>query len=531
MVKFVDRVKMYLTTTGTGTVTFGSVVSGFQSLSDASVVDADVVRYTIESGTNYESGTGTIGLTGSTYTMARSPSSSSESDNSAINLGSGAVCFLTMLAEDVVQNLADLDNVSSTAPAGGQNLSWDSGSSSWVPASPPGGITSVGNYAGLPASPSETDLAWVQDQKALYVYDGTEWDRFYTDTNATPDWTTEPPSTAVKLAIDGTATVQTVVASDPEGFPIEYSYDTNPSNQTQATISQSNNVFTITPSTSDSNEGSFTLRYGASDGIHSTSRSTVYNLVFYTNPDLPNATYDNVSFTMQSGNGSIWFNTGGTKLYGFGYTDDKVSEYDLSTAWDISTASYNNVNFSIVSQEVSGRAMCFSGNGNHFYIAGSSNDDLFQYDMTTPFDVSTASYSNKALLQVGSTPSSAAFNTDGTKAYVSDQTHDRVYQWDLSTAYDISTASNKEYFTVAAQESSLYGFAFNNDGSKLYATGTSSDKVHEYDLSTNFDVTTASYNNVKTPTLTGGPISVFFRDDGLKMYTLVGSVVYQYSVG
>ena len=175
--------------------------------------------------------------------------------------------------------------------------------------------------------------------------------------------------------------------------------------------------------------------------------------------------------------------------------------------------------------------MCFSGNGNHFYIAGSSNDDLFQYDMTTPFDVSTASYSNKALLQVGSTPSSAAFNTDGTKAYVSDQTHDRVYQWDLSTAYDISTASNKEYFTVAAQESSLYGFAFNNDGSKLYATGTSSDKVHEYDLSTNFDVTTASYNNVKTPTLTGGPISVFFRDDGLKMYTLVGSVVYQYSVG
>ena len=131
MVKFVNRVKLNLTTTGTGTVTFGSVVDGFQSLADASVVDADVVRYTIESGTAYEVGTGTIGLAGGTYTMSRSPSSSSESNNSAINLGSGAVCFLTMLAEDVVQNLADLDNVSSTSPAGGQNLSWDASASSW----------------------------------------------------------------------------------------------------------------------------------------------------------------------------------------------------------------------------------------------------------------------------------------------------------------------------------------------------------------------------------------------------------------
>lgn len=532
MVKFIDRTKMTLSgAAGTGNLTFGSAVSGFQGLTEASVVDGDIVRYAIEDGTSYESGTGTIGLSGGTYTMARAPTSSTLANNGAITVGAAGVVIFTMLAQDVVQYLADIANVDDTTPAHGQSLTFVSSTNSWAPVSPSGGIASASSYATLPTSPNEKDMVWVTSEKQLYIYDGTEWDRFYTDTNATPDWTTEPPSTAVKLAIDGTATVQTVVASDPEGFPIEYSYDTNPSNQAQATISQSNNVFTITPSTSEANEGSFTLRYGASDGIHSTSRSTAYNLVFYTNPDLPNATYDNVSFTMQAGYGSIWFNTGGTKLYGFSYSDDKVSEYDLSTAWDISTASYNNVNFSVSGQEPTGRAMCFSGNGNHFYIAGSSNDSLFQYDMTTSFDVSTASYSNKVLASVGESPSSAAFNTDGTKVYTLDQTPDRVYQWDLSTAYDVNTASNKEYFYVGSQESSPGGFAFNNDGSKLYATGTSSDRVHEYDLSTNFDVTTASYNNVKTPILTGGPVSVFFRDDGLKMYTLVGSIVYQYSVG
>ena len=535
MVKFVDRVKMNLTTTGTGAVTFGSVVSGFQSLSDASVVDADVVRYTIESGTNYESGTGTISLTGSTYTMARSPSSSSESDNSAINLGAGAVCFLTMLAEDVVQVLADLDNVSSTAPAGGQNLSWDASASSWVPASPSGGITSVGNYAGLPASPNETDLAWVQDQKALYIYDGTEWDRFYTDTNATPDWTTEPPASDT-LAADGTATVQTVAASDPEGFPIEYSYDTNPSNQTQATISQSNNVFTITPSTTESDEGVFTLRYRASDGIHSTSRSTVYTLSLYTNPDIPNASYDSKSFLLsQAAPHSIWMNPTGTKLYAYGYSTDSVYQYSLSTANDISTASYDNVSFNVSSQEGSGRAMCFSGDGLHFYIGGSATDSIYQYDMTTAFDVSTASYSNYSLSVTSqeTTPASLGFNTTGTKMFVMGYSSDKVHSYDLSSAYDLSTASyNNVNFSVASQEVSPFGFAFNKTGSKMYVVGTGTDKVYEYDLSTEFDLSTCSYNNVNSGALSSStnPVSIYFSADARKMFIqTTADTVYQYS--
>ena len=288
MVKFVDRVKMNLTTTGTGAVTFGSVVSGFQSLSDASVVDADVVRYTIESGTNYESGTGTISLTGSTYTMARSPSSSSESDNSAINLGAGAVCFLTMLAEDVVQNLADLDNVSSTAPAGGQNLSWDASASSWVPASPSGGITSVGNYAGLPASPNETDLAWVQGTKSLYIYDGTEWDRVSTGSQFAPRFTTAPPAEHT-LNIAGGTTSFTVVAVDDNSFPIIYDWDAFTSSTVYSTsslppqltnVAISNGTYTFTPSTNTAHQGSITFRTRASDGVATVVGTTTMYLIF-----------------------------------------------------------------------------------------------------------------------------------------------------------------------------------------------------------------------------------------------------------
>ena len=293
MVKFVNRVKLNLTTTGTGTVTFGSVVDGFQSLADASVVDSDVVRYTIESGTNYEVGTGTIGLSGGTYTMARSPSSSSQSNNSAINVGGGAVCFLTMLSEDIVQVLSDLDNVSSVTPAGGQNLSYDSGTSSWVPASPSGGITSVGNYAGLPASPNETDLAWVQDIKSLYIYDGAEWDKVATGSQVAPRYTTAPPATLL-LASDGTTTSDIVtVAVDDMGYPVQYAWDAFsgsnvygpsalPPQLTAVNVNQ-NGTYTLTPSGTTSNAGVVSFRSQASDGVATVVGVTTVTLQFSAN--------------------------------------------------------------------------------------------------------------------------------------------------------------------------------------------------------------------------------------------------------
>ena len=528
MPKFFDRVKMNLTTTGTGTVTFGSVVSGFQSLSDASVVDADVVKYTIESGTNYEVGTGTIGLTGSTYTMARSPSSSSESDNSAISLNAGAVCFLTMLAEDVVQTTSDLSDVSSIVPNADQVLSYNSSTNLWTPSTPSGGIASASSYATLPTSPNEKDMVWVTSEKQLYIYDGTEWDRFYTDTNATPDWTTEPPD-ADLLAKDGTATVQTIAASDPEGFPIEYSYDTNPSSQAQATVSQTNNVFTITPSTNTANEGSFTLRYRASDGIHSTSRSTVYQLTFYTNPDIANMTYDtgkDLAVLSQDGDPwGMWMNPTETKLFVLGVVTKKVYEYDLSTAGDISTGTYNNVSLSLTSEAITPAGMCFSPDGYNLYMVDRGTDKVHQYSLTTAYDLSTASFANKDF-SVGSQegfPAEVRFNNTGTRMFVVGWSSDHVYQYDLTTAYDVSTASyDNVRFSISSQEGYGQGMHFNNDGTKMYITGTSADDIFQYDLTTGFDLSTASYNNIKSPgtSVAYNPRGIYVNNDGTKFFVI-----------
>ena len=171
-----------------------------------------------------------------------------------------------------------------THTAGGKTFTYDATAGVWNPASSSGGgsgVTSYANFAAFPGSPTEGDLAYAQDTNALYLYDGSTWDRVYTGLSEVPEFTTSPAA-SYSLALDGTATTVTVAATDPEGFDVTYSYDTSPSNQTQATITNSGGVFTITPSTDSANEGSFNLRFKASDGLHIGSKTSTFNLSFST---------------------------------------------------------------------------------------------------------------------------------------------------------------------------------------------------------------------------------------------------------
>ena len=115
MVTLVNRAKVATASTGTGAVSLGAAEDGYQTFADAGVSDADVVRYVIEDGTDWEIGTGTYTATGTTLSRTLGESST----GSLLNLSGDAVVYVSATAEDIpaVQELYAENPSSPTAPS------------------------------------------------------------------------------------------------------------------------------------------------------------------------------------------------------------------------------------------------------------------------------------------------------------------------------------------------------------------------------------------------------------------------------
>lgn len=252
--------------------------------------------------------------------------------------------------------------------------------------------------------------------------------------------------------------------------------------------------------------------------------------------DLANATYDNVTFSFSAqdnGGRGLFFKPDGTKFYIAGDGGNDINEYSMSTAWDLSTASYTTV-FSTASQDNSPFEVFFKSDGTKMYVLGDSSNAIFQYSLSTAWDVSTASYDSVNFSYAGEEGLAygLTFKPDGTKFYISGVNSSDVFQYSLSTAWDLSTASyDNVNFNASTQETAVTAVEFSSDGTKMFVIGYQGDDVNEYSLSTAWDVSSASYvQNFSVSAQATFPASIRFKPDGTKMYILKDpSNFYQYS--
>lgn len=234
-----DRVKETTATTGTGSYVLAGAVTGFQSFTDA-LADGDTTHYAVEDGTNWETGLGT--WTESTATLARTTIYESSNSGNAVDWGSGNKdIFITKPAsrDSTITVYATVNDLPTT-----------------------------GNQAG--------DQAYVSGNNRLYLHNGTGWYNIAL-VNQTP--TVSGNSASYSLATDGTATVVTLTGTDPEGLPLTWSSTTS-GDTNAATVTNSANVFTITPSTNTANQGTLNVTFSASDGVNVGTASSTFTLAF-----------------------------------------------------------------------------------------------------------------------------------------------------------------------------------------------------------------------------------------------------------
>jgi DNA-binding beta-propeller fold protein YncE len=253
---------------------------------------------------------------------------------------------------------------------------------------------------------------------------------------------------------------------------------------------------------------------------------------------LSGASYDSVSFSVasqDSDSNSFYIKPDGTKFWIVGNTNNSIYEYTMSTAWDLSTASYASTSFSVGSQDTSPYGLSFKTDGTKMYMLGQINDTVYQYTLSTAWDISTASYDSISFSVASqeTSPTNLFFKTDGTKIYIVGSIGNDVNEYNLSTAWDISTASYNQTASFTSEEATPLGATFNSDGTKMYIVGYTSDTVFEYDLSTAYDISTATYNSVSFDVSSQdvAPYVALWKSDGTKMYVIGGgnNTIYQYS--
>jgi plastocyanin len=134
--------------------------------------------------------------------------------------------------------------------------------------------------------------------------------------------------------------------------------------------------------------------------------------------------------------------------------------------------------------------------GTRIFACGYGNDRVYQWNLSTAFDLSTCSYIGYGSLNYESNPAPRGieFKSDGTKMYLVDSTYDEIYEVSLSNAWDVTsgTLSNTASFSVSSQETSPVGIRFRPDGRSLYLIGETGNDLNEYRLTTAWDLSTAS---------------------------------------
>ena len=167
-----------------------------------------------------------------------------------------------------------------------------------------------------------------------------------------------------------------------------------------------------------------------------------------------------------------------------------VEQFNLTTAWDTSTLSHDTSLGITNGSDVQIRAITFKTDGTRVYIAQRDHGKVIQYDLTTPWDISSATNQVESNAFTGEEDNirNIQFSSDGTFMYLGGNGGDDINKYKLPTAWDVSTITHVTSYLISSQTGEMRGFKFTSNFTKLYVTGDTADSgtgtnvVYEYSL-------------------------------------------------
>ena len=249
---------------------------------------------------------------------------------------------------------------------------------------------------------------------------------------------------------------------------------------------------------------------------------------------------DGIYTTAQKGLSTLegfTFNNDGTKAYAVDSFHARIIQYALSTGYDVTTLTYTK-ELSIAARGKTPVSITFNNDGTKLYIienGGNAEQEIAaskidEYAVSSAYDIATATYTDS--LDVSSQDANMVgmyFNNIARGAVdagklmfaVGDDGND-INEYLLTTAYDISTASFVDAHSVAPEDDSPRGVAFDATGDRVFVLGGTGGTLNEYPLVTEFDISTtqAITDETSIRTNTIQPKGFSFNSDGTKMFVI-----------
>jgi 6-phosphogluconolactonase (cycloisomerase 2 family) len=144
----------------------------------------------------------------------------------------------------------------------------------------------------------------------------------------------------------------------------------------------------------------------------------------------------NLSYSAPMG---LFFKEDGLKMYVVDATTDEVAQYNLSSAWDISTASFLQ-SYSISSLDGTARGIYFSSDGDRMFITGDNNDLIYDFDLITPWNISTSIF--KQSKAAGPNAMGISFKPTGDSYYILNYNTKEVNQYNIPIGVGLLDTTN-----------------------------------------------------------------------------------------
>lgn len=175
----------------------------------------------------------------------------------------------------------------------------------------------------------------------------------------------------------------------------------------------------------------------------------------------------------------------GLKLYSVAGTNDRINQFSLAYPYDVTSATFVGF-FDISAQTSTPNSLSINPTGTSVYLGmyNGSPNYIFQYNLSTPWDITTATYAGNLPISASLTDNNQ-FSNDGLLFFSANIGGINTYS--LTTAYDITSGVT---FLRSIGIGNLYGFAFSTDGLQLF-TQDNTGNLGRRTLSTAWDTDTA----------------------------------------